>query len=46
MAEAITIDGPADVDVEDFSFTLIVDDHDADVHGRDSMIRCIKQRSG
>ena len=46
MAQAHPMDAAADMDVTDFSFTLIVDDHDADVHGRDSMIRCIKQCNG
>jgi hypothetical protein len=45
MAQASAVPA-ADSRGEEFSFTMIVDDHDADVHDRDSMVRCIHQCSG
>lgn len=46
MVEESAITAPVSADAEEFTFTPIVDDHDADVHDRDSMVRCIHQCSG
>ncbi len=44
MPEGGTVDMPvrADADIEEFTFTPILDDHDADMSQRDSMVKCIK----
>jgi hypothetical protein len=31
-----------DTDIEQFAFTPILDDHDADVSDKDAFVRCIK----
>jgi hypothetical protein len=43
MPEGSTVEVPAgaDADIEEFTFTPILDDHDADVSKQDCMIKCV-----